>query len=423
MPDETTEKKTIRRVTLTPKLIASLKPDPSAPYFMTDLVVPGLQLRVSAIDGSKSFSVRYRDKAGRQQRYTLGREDVLTLAEARLRAKNALKAAANGDDPQRLKKANRVADTLETFSVVYMDEWAKKHKRSWRADDSYLKNVILPKWKTMLVKDVTRHDAQALIDAIAKRGPIYANRVRALLHRLFAFAVERGVIDVNVISRTTKPGAEQRRDRVLTHEEIRQFWTGTEALSLPMQSVWRMRLITAQRKSEIQNATWNQIDTSTGWWTIPATRSKNKLAHRVWLSSTALDIVRALKREQDAQLAQQQEAWRQHPDSRKEPQPERFIFASARGKRQQREAAANFGISDFHGHDLRRTAAALMTGSGIQRLVVKKILNHADHEVTAIYDRHSYDPEKKIALDSWARTLDGIIQEKDTANVLTFTRA
>jgi hypothetical protein len=50
-----------------------------------------------------------------------------------------------------------------------------------------------------------------------------------------------------------------------------------------------------------------------------------------------------------------------------------------------------------------------MTGMGIARLTVKKILNHAERDVTTIYDRHSYDPEKRTALDAWGRRLEAIV--------------
>ena len=98
------------------------------------------------------------------------------------------------------------------------------------------------------------------------------------------------------------------------------------------------------------------------------------------------------------------------------------MLRHARGKKQQAAAAATFKIDDFHGHDLRRTAASLMAGAGVQRLVISKILNHVERGVTAVYDRHSYDNEKKIALDAWARTLTGIIEQK-SADVLTFARS
>jgi hypothetical protein len=64
---------------------------------------------------------------------------------------------------------------------------------------------------------------------------------------------------------------------------------------------------------------------------------------------------------------------------------------------------------EFRQHDLRRTAASHMTGMGIPRLAVAKLLNHVESGVTAIYDRHSYDREKREALDAWAERLLAIV--------------
>ena len=69
------------------------------------------------------------------------------------------------------------------------------------------------------------------------------------------------------------------------------------------------------------------------------------------------------------------------------------------------------GIKDLAAHDLRRTAASRMTGMGIPRLTVTKILNHVEPGVTAVYDRHSYDREKREALEQWALRLRVIVSE------------
>ena len=69
-----------------------------------------------------------------------------------------------------------------------------------------------------------------------------------------------------------------------------------------------------------------------------------------------------------------------------------------------------FDIEDFTPHDLRRTAASNMTSIGIPRLVVSKILNHVESGVTAVYDRHSYDIEKREALNAWADRLMEIVR-------------
>ena len=81
-------------------------------------------------------------------------------------------------------------------------------------------------------------------------------------------------------------------------------------------------------------------------------------------------------------------------------------------------------VSDLRLHDLRRTAASLMTGMGISRLTVKKILNHAERDVTAVYDRHSYDPEKRSAPEAWGRRLEAIVSgEAQAAQVVRLRRA
>jgi len=70
---------------------------------------------------------------------------------------------------------------------------------------------------------------------------------------------------------------------------------------------------------------------------------------------------------------------------------------------------AKFGIPPFTPHDLRRTAASHMTGMGVSRLTVSKILNHVESGITAVYDRHSYDREKRKALDKWGDKLTKIL--------------
>ena len=77
-----------------------------------------------------------------------------------------------------------------------------------------------------------------------------------------------------------------------------------------------------------------------------------------------------------------------------------------------RENDEHFEVDHFTPHDLRRTAASMMTASGIQRLTVAKVLNHVETGGTAVYDRHSYDKEKRQALETWERKLRGILTGK-----------
>jgi integrase len=377
--------------------VAKLKPA-DAPYYVSDALIKGLGVRV-AIDGSKSWSFRYRI-GRRMRRLTLG--DV-SLADARELAKAALKQVAKGEDPAEQKRERREAPTVGDFAKTFIEVQSKKNK-SWRGAQSQLNNIVLPKWKHRLVKDVTRQDVRDLVEAVAARpAPILANRVRALLSRFFNVAIERDVIEANPVVRVPRPGFERRRDRVLTHDEIRKFWTACDGLPLAMAAFYKLRLLTAQRGGEVASMRWQDVDLDAGWWTIPAAQSKNKLSHRVSLSSPAVRIIASLYATADAD--------------------DTFVIATARGKLQQRLAARAFALPNFRGHDLRRTAASLMAGSGVPRLVISKILNHAEPGVTAIYDRHGYDAEKRIALDGWGRTLTAIVENKKDTNVVAFARS
>lgn len=238
----------------------------------------------------------------------------------------------------------------------------------------------------------------------------------ALLSKLFSFALDRGLIQTHVAQRLPRPGTEQQRDRVLTEDELRVFWSASESLAPEMRAFYRLRLLTAQRGGEVAGTRWDDIDLNAGWWNVPAASSKNKLAHRVPLNATALNILRALRAAVDDTRDRRQAAGK----PAEEPV---YVLDGARGKRQQAEAAAVFvGIPDFRGHDLRRTVASLMASSGIPRLTISKVLNHAERSVTAVYDRHSYDPEKRTALTWWDTKLKAVLEGDRVADVVPFSR-
>src|SRR5262249_55054931 len=101
-----------------------------------------------------------------------------------------------------------------------------------------------------------------------------------------------------------------------------------------------------------------------------------------------------------------------------------YVLEDGRGKKQAAAATKTFGVADFRGHDLRRTAASMMASGGVPRLTISKILNHVETGVTAVYDRHSYDAEKQAALPWWDRKLAAILEENDDASkVLPFARS
>jgi integrase len=387
-------------MTLTARTVTKLKPTPGKRTEYFDATVPGLALRVTE-RGAKTWTLLYRHR-GRLRRLTLASTAVLTLADARERARDLLHDASKGGDPATEKQLGRRAETIGDLADLYIEKWAKPRKRSWKADDNLLRKKVLPRWQHRAIADITRQDVRALVEDVAKAGaPIVANRVAALLSKMFAFALDRDLVQASPAVRIPRPGQEKARDRVLTEDELRMLWKSFGGLEPSMAAFYKLRLLTIQRGGEVASMRWQDVDLTSGWWTIPAGVSKNKLAHRVPLSPSVISLLKRLKQTASKDAA--------------------FVIAGARGKRQQAEAAATFTVPDFRGHDLRRTGASFMASGGISRLTIGKILNHAETSVTAVYDRHSYDAEKSAALAWWDIRLKAIL-EKKVAEVRSFQR-
>ena len=187
----------------------------------------------------------------------------------------------------------------------------------------------------------------------------------------------------------------------MSFDEIKSFWQGLDNVSMSESTrlALKFQLATAQRKGEIVSSEWEEFDLKDGWWTTPAHKAKNGNAHRVPLSKLALKILQQIKTESG------NSRWLFPAlDNDKHITPTSIDHAI------RRSGNAFKDIKHFTPHDLRHTAASLMTSFGISRLVVSKILNHVENSVTAIYYRHSYDKEKKRAMEIWGVKLNDTVK-------------
>lgn len=379
--------------TLTDRGIRGLKPR-AKQFEVSDPKTAGLTLRVLP-SGAKRWSFRFRN-GSRWGRIALGPYPQVGLADARDLAGEHTRAVRRGGNPSAERRQQRQAEHY-TFGALcdrYLEQHAKPRKRSWREDARILRADVPRSWRRLPVEEITRRDVRAVIDAKAQRRPIQANRVRALLHTVFNFALEREIVEYNPVTRTPRPGVEQSRDRVLTEDEIRAFWSATEGMEPSLRAFWRLRLVTAQRAAEVLSMRWSDFEG--GWWTVPAEVVKNKRSHRVPLSSLALEILGELPRVGGCG----------------------YVLRDGCSKNRRGASARAFDLPDFRGHDLRRTAASYMASAGVPRIYIAKVLNHADSSVTAVYDRHSYDPEKRSALDTWGRKLRAIVEQSEAAAIV-----
>jgi integrase len=377
----------------------------------------GFGLRV-APSGRKSWLYMFRF-AGKARRMTLGVYPEIGLADAGIMLAQAKHKLASGRDPGTeivdSRKAERQAETVDELFREYLEKYAKPRKRSAHEDERCIEKDVLPYWGSRKAKSITRREGILLLDRIVDRdAPIMANRTLAVVRRVFAFGVDRDILDANPFLGIKPPAKETRRDRVLNDDEIRAFWNGLQSAHMPESARLAIKLLltTIQRRGEVVEATWSEFDIPKRIWTISASRTKNGIVHTVPLSEAALELLAAIKKDGD-------DAKWLFPSPRLKDKP------IGRGLINHCLAANRevIGVRNLRPHDLRRTGASQMTAMGIPRLVVGKILNHADREVTGVYDRHQYDQEKRHALDVWGARLKTIVSGEPATNVVLLTHA
>jgi integrase len=391
----------------TDKLIKAQKPKTDR-YDVREGSGKGFVIRVFP-SGQKSWGFIYYFE-GKKKRMTFGNYPAMSLAEARKLHTQAVSILANGKDPgtekQNAKVAACTALTVTNLVAEYLEKWAKPRKRSWKEDERILQKDVISSWGKRKVKDITRRDIIVLLDKVVDRGsPISANRTLAVVRRMFNFALERDIVEINPCYAIKAPSKENRRDRFLSLGEIKTFWLNLDKtnMSALTKFVLKLQLVTAQRKGEIVSAEWSEIDLDSGWWIIPGDKAKNENHHRVPLSKLSLSLLTKLK------AISGQSRWL-FPS----PKADTHLGSTAIDHALRKNLICFEETEQFTPHDLRRTAASHMTALGISRLVVSKILNHVEGSVTAIYDRHSYDKEKKEALEMWGNKLEEIVNSSNT---------
>jgi integrase len=405
----------------TDKYISNLKPK-AARYTVQEENAHGngtLRLRVSP-NGHKAWEFTY-SFDGRVRRLTLGTYPAMGVADVHAACGEAMRKRESGIDPGAVavdaRTLQRKAPTFNDLADRYLKEWAQPRKRSWKVDEAMLKRDVLPTWGPHKAEAIQRKDVRALLQVLVDRGSeIQANRLLALVRKVYNWGIAQDLVAVNPCDRLAAPAPERQRERMLSESDLQAFLSAlpTAAMGGETKLALRLLILTAQRPGEILTLRWSEIDEPAGWWTIPGAKAKNKKPHRVPLSPQAVEVLREAK-------ALNPKAAHVFPSPRLvedtdakvepgEPAPRKDVPMGACSLALAvRRNLSHFGVAPFRPHDLRRTAASHMTGLGISRLVVSKILNHTDPTVTAVYDRNSYDKDKREALDTWGRKLAGLV--------------
>ncbi|MDR6302754.1 integrase [Nitrobacter vulgaris] len=429
------------RQTITKTVVDGLQAQESE-YAVWDEKLPGFGVRVRP-SGAKSFIVVYRAGTGRTaptRRFTIAAVGKIAPDQARNQAKILLGAIAAGSDPgaeKRAKRPKRDRITFDELAQLYLDEYAKPRKSSWKNDEGYLKRAR-DKWKRRIASEITDDDVAELIEEIGASAPVSANRTQSILHTLFSWAKEPGRKHVpsNPVVDMRRRYQETARERVLTDEEIRKLWWGLNdprlPASRPVALALKFVLATMVRPGQSAGALISELTGRDGGdpqYHIPKNRVKKRRDVIVPLNGIAVSIVEevivlesqlAVFTSWALQSMQEAPSDSQKPEGKNGPAPlTRDALAAAlngrpaKGKKPKRIGIREFlGMQHFTPHDLRRTAATIARRGGARREDVKALLDHLEGDVTATYDKYDMLAEKRAVAAILADELNKIIGPK-----------
>jgi integrase len=368
------------RSRLTDRAIRAIPPDPTRRVVTWDALQRGLGL-VTHPSGRRVFKVVYQH-CGRSRWFSVG-DASIGVANARKIAARVLYQVASGADPQAEKVSARRSGSFGELHGLYLVH-ARRRNKSWRQADALVRRFLLPRWRNVPARQITRADVRVAFGAIA--APIVANQTLAAASAIFTWAVNQEIIPFNP-ARGIESNPTTSRARVLSDGELKILWPRFDP-------ALKLLLFTGQRPGEVANM--RRQDIRDGWWHLPGASAedwcgtKNSRDHRVWLSEPALALV-------DAHVA----------DRRRR-----------RSQDLLRRLCAESGIEPARPHDLRRTCLTVITRLGFSRDAMDRISNHKDGRVRDVYDRHGYEREDRAIMDAVGRHITAIVEGRAEDNVV-----
>lgn len=384
------------RPPLTQRLIETAKPNGREQFFW-DHKITGLAYRLRA-SGARSFVYQYRTVYGRVGRFKVGDPAVITLEQARKKARELAYQVDRDGDPSALKALARKS-TVESAWKLYeenrVSQLSPAHQIRTRG---IFQAHILQEIGQKPITAVARGDIRGLTDKILKAGkPAMANNVHRASSAFLSWCAERDLLEANPLYGIRQPTRSKSRERVLRDRELKSVWDACHDLNAQWSAAIRLLMLTGMRRAEVLGAETREIDIGRKVWVIPEERSKNRHVHVVHLTDQAVEIIRSVP----------------HYGART------YLFQSELAKGFQarpivettasiRKLKKLVPIPHWCLHDLRRSVATHMGRLGIQTHVIEVVLNHRSgfrSGVGGIYNRYNYSAEAKSAWELWAKTL------------------
>jgi integrase len=414
---------------LTDRLLHSLAVPSPAPAEVWDQTLRGFGVRVS-VNGKVTFFVMRRQRGtGRGVRITVGTYPLLSLAEARERARTLLRDLEAGIDPreheverlrvEEVKRSNTFRAVAEEFIVRHASR-----KRTARAIELRIRRELIARWGDRPITNITRRDVITMVEEIVDRGTsAAAHQTLTYTKRLFGWAISRDIYGLGQSAPTDRLsardliGVKRPRQRVLTDSELALIWRATEGppeVTYPEGPFVRLLLLLGPRRSELARATWGEFDLDNkGVWTLGGERMKSDNPHVVPLPRVAVEILHALPRFGSNIIFSASYGARPLND-----------FGTVKVRLDSRIAVLNGGspIAAWTFHDCRRTFRTGLSTLDVAPHVAELCIAHKQRGIAAVYDVHRYERERRDAMERWAQHLLSIV-EPPPANVVSLRSA
>ena len=251
------------RVKLTKSAIDTL-PTPANDTVYWDSGCPGFGVKITP-KGRKVFIVLYRagGAGSRLRKYTIGPYGRVTLHQARAATLKIFAARSEGRDPaaeKQLERRRLVVDNVEDLVELFINEHVSK-ARSAREISRLLRREVLPCWGTRSVHEISKRQVIELVSEVYGRGtPSAANKLLKTVKGFFGWCVGRAILDASPANGLMAPARERPRDRVLDDDELARIIRAAWQIHGAYGGVVELLALTGQRREEVAQLTWDEID-------------------------------------------------------------------------------------------------------------------------------------------------------------------
>lgn len=348
-----------------------------------DDTLRGLTVRVSQ-GGTRTF---YLIHGRSRSRTKIGVYPILTLGQARQRAKELLAEKTLGKDrPRTITFANALTQ--------FLDSYTGRKPRTIK-DTRVTLNRHFLSLRHERLGDITTDQIARIIDRLRSK-PTTARHALAAIKMFFSWAVVRQFVLSSPCERLQAPQKPLPRERVLDHEELNTVLFTAENTPYPFGPIVLLLILTGQRRTEIGSLRWEYISGDT--ITFPSELTKNNRPHTFPIGEWAQEIISTIPKRNVTSFLFPPWGDREQPFSNWSSTKEAFDKRCP--------------IDPWTLHDLRRTFSTNMAALGIRQEVTEKLLNHvsggAVSQIARIYNRHSYMDEMRHALTLWENHLQSL---------------